>query len=231
TLGGKKIWENGISLELEGYLKYLNGVVEYAPLFSGLKENPLQRKPLFTFFEGNGFIRGIDFFLKKYGKNFDGLVSYTLSKQTQTFKMVANNRPFPAPSDRRHQLSVTGTYNLGKWSFGGNYTFASGRPYTDLEKIASAFNESSRENLRIGDRISYLEDYHRIDLLVDWKSGHWTLGVGVFNLINRRNLAYRQFAFVFPSTKGNLGSTSNILAGNEVQMLGRTINARVQFSF
>jgi len=231
TMGGKKIWEDGLSLEVEGYLKYLNGVVEYAPLFSGLKENPLQRQPVFTFFEGKGFIRGIDFFLKKYGKNFDALVSYTLSKQTQTFKMVANNRPFPAPSDRRHQLSFAGTYKLGKWSFGGNYTFASGRPYTDLEKIASAFSESSRENLRIGDRVSYLEDYHRIDLSVERESGPWTLGVGVYNLINRRNLAYRQYAFVFPSTKGNLGPTSNILAGNEVQMLGRTINARVQFNF
>lgn len=231
TLGGKKIWEDGLSFEVEGYFKYLNGVVEYAPLFSGLKENPLQRQPLFTFFEGKGFIRGIDFFLKKYDKNFDAILSYTLSKQTQTFKMVANNRPFPAPSDRRHQLSLAGTYKLEKWSFGANYTFASGRPFTDLEKIALAFSESSRENLGIGDRVSYLEDYHRIDLSVDWETGPWKLGFGVYNLINRRNLAYRQYAFVFPVSKGNLGPTSNILAGNEVQLLGRTINARIQVNF
>lgn len=235
TIGWKKLWENGWVLEVEGYYKILNGIVEYAPLFNNLIGNSSNRKPRFTFFEGKGNIRGLDILLRKSAKNWNWLLAYTLSKNTHTFPDLANNTPFPAATDRRHQLNWAGQYQWRKWTIASTFTFSSGRPYTDLKKITEFLNGNSRTLLSPKDRISYLKNYQRWDFKLNYSpksaNGAWQLGVGIYNVLNRSNVAYRQYAFIFPETRNDPSFLKNTIAGNEVYMLGRTLTFNFQFSF
>lgn len=235
TIGWKKLWENGWVLEVEGYYKLLNGIVEYAPLFNTIIGNPLNRKPRFTFFEGKGKIRGLDVLLRKSSNNWNWLLTYTLSKNTHTFPDLVNNTPFPASVDRRHQLNWAGQYQWKKWTISSTFNFASGRPYTDLKKINEYLSENPRTFLSPNDRISYLKNYHRLDFKINYSpnnsKGPWLIGVGIYNAFNRSNVAYRQYAFVFPETRNNPSFIKNTIAGNEVYMLGRTLTFDLQYSF
>lgn len=235
TIGWKKLWENGWVLEVEGYYKILNGIVEYAPLFNNLIGNSSNRKPRFTFFEGKGNIRGLDILLRKSAKNWNWLLAYTLSKNTHTFPDIANNTPFPAAVDRRHQLNWAGHYQWKKWTISSTFNFASGRPYTDLKKITEYLSDNPRNALSSSDRISYLKNYHRWDFKLNYSpnapNSPWLLGIGIYNIFNRSNVAYRQYAFVFPETRNDPTFLKNTIAGNEVYMLGRTFTFDLRFSF
>ncbi len=235
TIGWKKLWENGWVLEVEGYYKLLDGIVEYAPLFNNLIGNSTNRKPRFTFFEGKGKIRGLDVLIRKSAANWNWLLSYTLSKNTHTFPDLANNAPFPAAVDRRHQLNWAGQYQWRKWTISSTFTFASGRPYTDLKKITEYLNENSRTFLSPNDRISYLKNYQRWDFKLNYSpidsNGPWLIGIGIYNVLNRSNVAYRQYAFVFPETRNDPSFLKNTIAGNEVYMLGRTLTFDLRFAF
>ena len=235
TIGWKKLWENDWVFEMEGYYKLLNGIVEYAPLFNNLIGNSSNRKPRFTFFEGKGKIRGLDILLRKSSNHWGWLLAYTLSKNTHTFPRIANNTPFPAATDRRHQLNWAGHYRWKKWTFSSTFNFASGRPYTDLKKITELLSENPRTFLSPNDRISYLKNYQRWDFKINYtpssSSSSWLLGVGIYNILNRPNVAYRQYAFVFSETRNDPSFLRNTIAGNEVYMLGRTLTFDLQYSF
>ena len=235
TIGWKKLWENGWVFEMEGYYKLLNGIVEYAPLFNNPIGNASNRKPRFTFFEGKGKIRGLDVLLRKSTNHWGWLLAYTLSKNTHTFPRIANNTPFPAATDRRHQLNWAGHYRWKKWTFSSTFNFASGRPYTDLKKITEFLSENPRTFLSPNDRISYLKNYQRWDFKINYTPSNsnkpWFLGVGIYNILNRPNVAYRQYAFVFSETRNDPSFLRNTIAGNEVYMLGRTLTFDFQYSF
>ncbi len=80
---------------------------------------------------GNGKSYGIEFFVKKsYGK-LTGWGSYTLSKTTQKFPDLNYGKEFPFAYDRRHNLSVTASYELSKnWTASADFTFYSGMAFT-----------------------------------------------------------------------------------------------------
>ncbi len=79
--------------------------------------------------DGTGYARGIEFFLKKDSKRFNGWLSYSLG--------IAKRREFLdeieyyADFDKRHMFSVVFDWEITKkFSLGTQFRYASGSPYT-----------------------------------------------------------------------------------------------------
>lgn len=218
-------------LDIEFYDRNIDGVLEHAQVFTGLDANsgkPPRRN--FLLFIGEGQTRGIDVLLKKSSGKHTGWLSYTLSKSTNSFPEIDRGNLFPAQNDRRHQLQLIQQYQLKNWSFALTYVFSSGRPYTDLSILG--LSTQDRRQLSAADRISYLEDYHRVDIGVNYQFKLWKnqaeLGFSIFNLLNRQNVKYRQFIF---NSRDPNGLRSNNILGTELQMLSLTPNLRFSWQF
>ncbi len=136
---------------------------------------------------------GLELYLKKNKGNLKGFVSYTLSKTEVDIKGVNDNKQFPASHDRRHNLSIVGTYVVNdKWTLGSNFVYNTGRAFT----LPVGKYEMDGYNLDYytGRNQYRLPDYHRLDFSATltsrknkgrkWKSS-WTFAV--YNAYNRKN--------------------------------------------
>lgn len=80
---------------------------------------------------GKGRAYGIEFFLKKKVGQFNGWVSYTLSRTERQFAGVNNEGWYPANQDRTHNLSVVGIYKLNKkWTLTADFVYYTGNAIT-----------------------------------------------------------------------------------------------------
>jgi len=223
-------WE----LDIELYTKSTDGIIEHAQVQNGRDrlDRPSQRND-FRFFEGDRLTRGIDVLLKKTTKKYNGWLAYTLSKTTLTFPAIASGAPFPSADDRRHQLKWVNQYKWKKWDFSMNYIFSSGTPYTDISLLDEL--SQNRTNIAPEDRISYLEDYHRVDIGVNYNFTLWggkaRIGGSIFNVLNRKNVKQRQYIYSVEETRSENASTFNTVLGTELQLLDFTPNLSFAFSF
>ncbi len=224
--------------ELEYFDRHTAGVMEYALVRAGFdaeEEAPTRTLDYFPFI-GTGRSYGLDLLLRKTSGAYTGWIAYTISKTTNRFPEILNGASFPASNDRRHQLQVVNQYRLNKWTFSGTYVFASGRPYTDLADLARLSAQlNDRRLLRAAERISYLDDYHRVDLGLqyDFRIGALQAyaGASVFNLLNRQNVKYRQYVFAIPETLRISEEFRSTVIGNELEMLDRTFNVKAGLRF
>ncbi|MCO6479618.1 MAG: TonB-dependent receptor [Phaeodactylibacter sp.] len=225
--------KQGFELDVEFYSKQLEGVVAYALLAPGFTSGGMTppRELNYRLFRGEGNSRGVDILLKKDWGPYSGWLAYTLSKTTQNYREINRNEPFPAQDDRRHQLKWANMIRLGNWELSASYIFASGRPFTDL----SRFQQQDRREVRIEDFIIYLPDYHRADAEVGYNFNLSGLraraSASVFNLFDHDNIKYRQY--IYSLSPGEMGpqAPQNIVLGNEVKLLGRTLNVGFSVRF
>lgn len=136
---------------------------------------------------------GLELLMKKNKGDFTGFVSYTLSKTTSQIDGINDNKAFPSSHDRRHSLSMVGTYVVNdKWTLGANYVYNTGRPFT------LPVGRSQLENYNIdyytGRNQYRLPDFHRLDVsatLYPKKNAErkyqssWTFAL--YNAYNRKN--------------------------------------------
>jgi hypothetical protein len=88
--------------------------------------------------QGTGRVAGLELYARKRGGRLAGWVSYTLSRAEQRVRGLGPDDPginggrhYPAPFDRRHDLSAVGVYRLSpRWSLGATFVLASGLPAT-----------------------------------------------------------------------------------------------------
>ena len=118
ALGYNRELPLGVDVSLEGYYKTMDNVAEY-------REN-IQYAVGSTAFEdmittGTGVAYGVELLAEKRAGNFTGWVSYTWSKALRKFDkrgaVINAGKEFYANNDRRHNLSLVGTY---KFQFGKN---------------------------------------------------------------------------------------------------------------
>lgn len=231
---GGNVKQGGWELDVEVYRKYTDGIIEHALVTNGRERlnRPTQRTE-FRFFEGDRLTRGIDVLLKKTWDSYQGWVAYTLSKTTLKFPEIANGLAFPSQDDRRHQLKWVNQYRYKKWDFSLNYIFSSGTPFTDI----SLLGDISRDRTEItpDERISYLEDYHRVDIGVNYnfplRGGQARLGASIFNLLDRKNVKQRQYIFSIAETRAENVPSFNTVVGSELQLLDFTPNLSFSYTF
>ncbi len=162
---------------------------------------------------GKGKSYGIEFFVKKNFGRLTGWASYTLSKTTQVFPDLNFGKEFPFTYDRRHNLSLTASYELSKyWTASADFTFYTGIAFTlPAGKTFVAedgslydgvyYDYSSRNNSR-------LRPYHRLDISFSNKKQVKIWGkqyerewvIGAYNVYSRQN-PYFVYLTTDPITK------------------------------
>ncbi|NND33217.1 MAG: TonB-dependent receptor [Saprospiraceae bacterium] len=149
---------------------------------------------------GKGWSYGAEFFVKKKTGRLTGWVAYTLSWTNQQFKYLNYGKQFPFRYDRRHDLSLVGTYDLNeRWSLSATFVFSSGNTYTvpvgrtQVNHGGSLFEGNyfiyqARNNAR-------LNPYHRLNFSATYKKqrkifkkpydSEWV--VSFYNMYSRKN--------------------------------------------
>ncbi|MBS1779904.1 MAG: TonB-dependent receptor [Bacteroidetes bacterium] len=197
----KNLLENKIETSVELYYKDMKNQIEYR---QGYIPSTLQ-DPELDFVFGKGWAYGAEFFVNKTKGKFTGWIGYTLSWTYRQFKDLNNGDPFPAKYDRRHDISVVGTYELSKkWTLSTVFVYGSGNAITLPTAYYIIDNNIVPQYSNLN---AYrLFAYHRLDLSAiynpkpkkqhRWKSS-WAFSI--YNVYNRQN-PY----FLYVDTKGSV---------------------------
>ena len=233
TMLGANFRKGSFELDAEFYVKNTNNMVEHARTLVALPDS-FEYK--FTTFQGTGKTIGLDLLLKKSFPHYDTWIAYTLSKSSQSFPNISRGQWFASPNDRRHQLKWINQYNWKKFDFSLAYVFASGRPYTDLSKLSEK-PPTDRGTITPESRLSYLDDYHRVDFATTYSfrigKTNVQANLSFFNLLNHQNVKYRQYIYSFVPADPRTGQTKpqNTVQGLELQSLDFTTSVGVVVRF
>ncbi len=209
SFGGR--WQSekqNISIELEGYFKWMRGLLDFsqgASFFSGGGDwrSKIESK-------GIGRAYGLELQLQKKAMRFDGSINYTLSRNFRKFDKLNDGQKFPYKFDRPHSLSIVGIWRPNpEFTMSATWIFESGYaitlPSARYEVEAFDFATGPRPNrLVFGPQSAYLYErrnnyrmpaYHRLDVNFNFKkeavirgrlqSRIWSLGI--YNLYARQN--------------------------------------------
>lgn len=224
---GTKIDLNHWTIALNGYYANKTGVVEDARVLTGLSEGTFENDLLV----GTGNAIGLESTFAYSRLRHHGWVSYTISNAQNQFDEQGLGT-LRSSFDVLHELNAVYMYKLRNWHFSSTLIFGSGRPFTaspgtyTLELINGVEQERVAFSTVNGSR---LPSYERIDMAVnyDMKIGNAVIhtGAGVFNLLNRQNVANRQYYL----TSGMDESIS--LAVRDLTHLGITPTIRIGVSW
>ena len=230
-------WSSGSwGLDLELYKKDYWGLIEYARLFPGFDPEEINPGKLreYAIFNGGGNTHGLDVMLSLDRPNYQGWLSYTWSKTIHEFRAIYRGAAFPSQDDRRHQISWVNNYRWKAFNLSATYVMASGRPFLDLAQLQQP--EDLRQ-LNPDQLFGRLPAYHRIDLGLNypfsWKWADCSIGLSVFNVMNRQNVKYQQFVYSIPYQKqaGGVSRVLNQVIGNMTNLLDRTWNLSLTAQF
>lgn len=156
----KNLEDNKYELSVEAYYKDIQNVTDFAD-----NARVFFNKDLVTEYrQGTSEAYGVEFMAQKKKGDLTGFISYTWSKVTRNVPGVNLDREFYANHDRRNNLNVVATYEYNdKWTFGGNFTYGTGRPIT-LPAGSYEYGDGYIPDI-ITERNGFrLRDFHRMDL-------------------------------------------------------------------
>lgn len=194
--------DDSYSLETEVFYKKIKNKADYIDGAELIANDAIERVLL----NGEARSYGLELMLKKNTGKLTGWMSYTLSKAEQrtpgrnaTEPGINQGQWYRANYDKLHNLSVTAAYQLtGKWSFGGIFTFQSGKAATFPNgKYQYQGITVANYGLRNEDALAA---YHHLDLSATyipkpdkkkgWQ-GEWVFSI--YNVYNRSNAASYSF--------------------------------------
>lgn len=205
----RSLEDNRYEISLEAYYKTMQNQVLFKQGTQLLFDTNIDSQITF----GRGESYGLEAFVRKNTGRLTGWLAYTLSKTTQTFAELNYGQPFPFTYDRRHVLSIVGTYELSpRWVFSANFVFNSGGAYTLPAGRVPVYNDgslydgtyydfTSRNNARF-------RAYNRLDVSAIYrkkrhlwnKSYESEWAFSVYNLYSRLN-PYFIYLTTDPTTK------------------------------
>jgi len=157
----KNFLNDQIETSVEVYYKKMNNMIEYKEgALPGDNVND-NTDNLLVF--GEGWSYGIELFIKKAMGDFTGWIGYTWAKSDRQFPDLNSGNLYPAKYDRRHDLSIVGTYKLNdRWTFSTAFVYATGNTLTlpsswYVQEQNLLFNYGQRNSTRMA-------PYHRLDL-------------------------------------------------------------------
>ncbi len=181
-------------LTVEGYYKWMRNMIDYRE-GAVLILNDNYEDELVT---GKGWAYGVETFLTKTKGRFTGWVGYTISWSKRNFKALNQGRTFYAKYDRRHDLSLVGSFEFTKrFSVSAVWVYSTGQRFTPITGNYIVPN-SSTTGVNIlpvfADKNSYeMPPAHRLDISFIFKTrpnrrflkytGEWHFGF--YNFYNR----------------------------------------------
>jgi hypothetical protein len=146
---------------VEVYYKGMNNMIEYKE--GALPGDNVNDNTDNLLVYGKGWAYGIEFYIKKAVGKLTGWIGYTLAKTDRKFPDLNNGEIYAAKYDRRHDLSVVGTYKLNdRWTFSSSFIYATGNTLTlpsswYVQEQSLLFNYGARNSTRMA-------PYHRLDI-------------------------------------------------------------------
>lgn len=195
----KNFNNNQYETSVELYYKDMRNQIEYkegyTPSFSDPEED-------FVF--GKGWSYGAEFFVNKVRGKLTGWIGYTLSWTWRKFPDLNLGEKYPAKYDRRHDLSVVGTYELNKkWKFGTVFIYGTGNTTSLPERFYIVNGVLTQDYSRINEY--RLGSYHRLDLSATYtllsKKKKKVQGFWVFSIYNV--YSHLNPYFIYFDQKGN----------------------------
>lgn len=192
----KNFKNNEYETSVEVYYKDMRNQIEYAEGYT-----PSLKDPEEDFVFGKGWSYGSEFFINKVRGKFTGWIGYTLSWTWRKFSDLNAGVKYPAKYDRRHDLSVVGTYELNKkWKFGAVFVYGTGNAISLPERFYILNGVLTQDFSGINEY--RLGSYHRMDLsatLTPQKKknkkleSYWVFSVyNVYNHLNPYFIYYNQ---------------------------------------
>lgn len=149
---------NEYETSIEAYYKDMQHQIEFE---EGYQPNVGDPEEHFVF--GHGWSYGTEFLVNKVRGRLTGWIGYTLSWTWRQFPAINGGERYPAKYDRRHDLSVVGTYELNaKWKVGGVFVYGTGNAVTLPERFYIIDGNLTQEYSKVNQY--RLKPYHRLDL-------------------------------------------------------------------
>ncbi|MGM0589577.1 MAG: TonB-dependent receptor [Bacteroidota bacterium] len=197
------ILDQQYQVEIEGYYKWYDNLIEYREgvQFANVATN-WERK---VETGGDGWAYGVEFLIRKRQGRLTGWLGYSLSWSERKFKEINFGNSFPYQYDRRHNIKLTGSYQINDHiDATASWVFQSGSPITMSLASYDAINTDGtipdEESYWYGEmRVDYYGErnsvrmpaYHRLDLGINFhkekKRGTRTWTLGVRNAYNQHN--------------------------------------------
>ena len=176
---------------LSSYYRKMKHLVEYPYGVTQFNEITTLKNDILI---GDGESYGLEWMLKKDSGKFKGWLSYTLSWSTRQFDELNNGNVYFAKYDRRHNISLVGTFDFNaKWSFGLTQIFSSGNRFTMPTSWYFMNNIPVKEYNEYNN--AQLPNYIRTDVSVNYffiknVKKESVLNFSVFNTFNVENPIY-----------------------------------------
>ncbi len=218
--------------DVEFYQKKNTGITEYTLRFvpqvnSGRPDQGPRGGGLAvseTFFNGNETIQGVDILVQRKFGDFNGWLGYTLAQATRNVSAFSDKSYF-SDQDVRHQFKAVGMYKLKNFDFAATLIYSTGRPYTSflgayqltlLDGTTKDFTNPSDKNA------NRFINYIRMDLSAIYNFAKGSVGLSVFNAMNRTNVWYKRFQVIREQGVSALQVT-------DINYLGITPNLTVSY--
>lgn len=223
-MAGLTYQKSAFSVDLELYYKKMLGNLQFTTSMPGFAAGnttiPIKDYRLYA---GDRKVLGMDLTISGKHKNYQAWLAYTLSKSSDRYNQIYNGNYFSSQDDRRHQVKWIHSLSFGRFNISNNLIFASGRPYLPLESLSDL---QDRNNLNPTDLLDNLPPYFRADFGISYAvpvgENLLSFSVSVFNITNRQNVKYIQYAFNV--NRNNPANNLTTVIGTETDLLDRTLN-------
>lgn len=158
--------EGMFETSLEAYYKTMENQIEYREGYT-----PSLKDPETEFVFGRGWSYGAELLVNKVKGRLTGWIGYTLSWTWRQFPDLNDGLKYPSRYDRRHDLSVVGTYELNdRWKLSSVFIYGTGNAVTMPERFYFVGGVLTQEYSRIN---AYrLKSYHRLDFSATYTPKH-----------------------------------------------------------
>ncbi len=181
-----KRWE--VEISVEAFSKTMTGLSEANPFRANGATSAADFLST-VISNGEGRVKGLEFFLKKETNRLTGSLAYTLSFSERRYPELNEGDWFPFTYDKKHDLALSIGYELSKnWYFTGTFVFQTGRAVSIPILTSPLFDIFGRVNN------GRFPPYHRLNLGFEKKwtgkkraNHHHTLSFSLYNAYNRQN--------------------------------------------
>lgn len=218
---GTSFTTQDFQLNVETYYKRNRGMARLRPLQPDPSyQNGMSPDNFYDLFIGEGWAAGVEISGTYTVNNFETTLFYNLGRIAEQYPFLFRGEYFSPQEDRRHQLKLSLSYRLQKFSFYSFTTYKTGAPYLSFSMleggpgVGMAFQNTSFQRLP-----SYFSLDAGINYDFKWNKVLFQTGVSVYNVTQHKNIESIRHVGRLPGMENR-----NVILTQQTQLPGRTFN-------